>query len=417
MIGEKIGPYRITACLGKGGMGSVYLAEEPGKRKPVALKILDTRFAGVEEAVTRFSREANILANLDDPRIVRLLAPPTALADTYYFVMEYVEGRSVRDLLAELGCFGLAETLRISFDVLTGLSAAHQAGVIHRDLKPGNIMVRKSGRAKITDFGLGLFFGGTRFTASGEVFGTPAYMSPEQAQGSNVDARSDLYAAGILIYEMLTGRPPFQADHPLVLMRKIVEEQPPPLRDFRSGIPDDLETLVAQAMAKDPAERFSSAEDMAKGLKAVELPTESVSDPTGIQEIIDRETMAVSPVGPKRRAFPLLGLALTVLMAGGILGLLWLRGGGEEPAPPKKPSPTQPPAPLTPTAGTAGVMPSSEEGAGSLARVRLILATSETIVGDFISADGEGIVIRDKNGKTWKFAFKDIRLIEHLGDG
>ncbi|MHC4599670.1 MAG: serine/threonine protein kinase [Planctomycetota bacterium] len=412
MIGEKLGKYRITGLLGRGGMGAVYLAEEPGRRRPAALKLLDPRFAEGEEAASRFTREATILAELDHPNIVRLLAPPARSGSHLFFVMEYVEGRTVHELLAEAGWFGTGTAVQIGLDLLAGLSASHGAGVVHRDLKPGNVIVKKSGKSKITDFGLGLFFGATRFTASGEVFGTPAYMSPEQAEGGAVDHRTDLHAVGVMLYEMLTGSVPYSAEHPLVLMRKIVEERPRPVDHIRGDVPRDLVEIVGKAMSKDPADRFQAAHEMRAALENVELGADGEAWEGTMRELVERETAGVAVPKPRNKGRRVWALVAAVILLAGFGIALWLAGRNGEEGGSREPAPVRIPKEGIRENGEPGV-PEKATPESASRKVVVVLESGRELQGEFLEGDEKGITLRDSNGKTVRLAYGEISRIDY----
>jgi len=419
MIGRKLGPYRITARLGRGGMGEVYLAEAPDRLRPVAVKVLDPSLAEEAGVFDRFLREATLLSRLDHPNIVRLLDAPATEEGTTWFVMEYLEGKTVREILAALGSVDPRQAVCIVLDVLAGLACAHGAGVVHRDLKPGNVIIKRSGKAKLTDFGLGLFQGATRFTASGQVFGTPAYMSPEQARGEDVTASSDLYATGVLLYEMLCGRPPFSADHPLVLMRKIVEDAAPHLSELRGDLPEALCAHTMRALSKDSSARFPSAEAMREALEAVEFPEGLDTVGETVQTLVEQDTAGVVAVPKKKRRW-VIWIPGLILLALALPALSWWLGSGEtgggEDA--DDPSGVEAPEPkdreTTALAETAEPArpPSGSASAGIPgSRVRLVLRSGEEVEGELLSGDPESVTIRDEEGNKCRFGYEEIRRI------
>ena len=212
MIGESIGNYRIVAKLGQGGMGTVYQAEDVNLGRKVAIKILNpnlTEQGGKE--LERFRSEAKVQASLNNPNIVTLhdFEP---YGNSYYMVMEFVEGRTLAEVVRAAGALPASIVVTISKQMLEGLSAAHRHGVVHRDLKPSNIMLTSEGVAKVMDFGIAKVQGGKSLTATGALVGTVYYMSPEQVRGETVDVRSDIYSFGIILFELLTGRVPFKEE-------------------------------------------------------------------------------------------------------------------------------------------------------------------------------------------------------------
>ncbi|MCW8133223.1 MAG: serine/threonine protein kinase [Planctomycetota bacterium] len=262
-VGKVLGDYRLDEELGRGGMGIVFRATNTRVGSTVALKLL--RFAPGEtaERLRRFEMEARAAAALNHPNIINVF-DVGQVGDLYYLAMEYIEGRPLSDLV-EAGPLDPLQAVRITMDVCNALEFAHEAGVIHRDIKPSNILIEASGRAQLMDFGLARSIpseGSQRkLTEEGSILGTVHYMSPEQAlgQGHLADSRSDLYAVGAVIYEMLTGLPPFDGNTPLEVVRKVAHDEPVPPRKLRSAIDRDLEVIVLKAMDKDPTRRYVSA--------------------------------------------------------------------------------------------------------------------------------------------------------------
>lgn len=262
-IGKLVGDYKLEKELGRGGMGIVFKAVNVRVGSTVALKLL--RFAPGEtaERLRRFETEARAAAALNHPNIINVF-DVGQVGDLYYLAMEYVEGRPLSDK-TEAGPLDPLQAVRITLDVCNALEFAHEAGVIHRDIKPSNILLEASGRAQLMDFGLARSIpreGSTKkLTEEGSILGTVHYMSPEQAlgQGHQADSRADIYAVGAVLYEMLTGLPPFDGETPLEVVRKVAHEEPVPPRKLRSAIDRDLEIIVLKAMEKDPQRRYVSA--------------------------------------------------------------------------------------------------------------------------------------------------------------
>jgi len=268
MIGQTISHYKITAKLGEGGMGEVYLATDTKLGRQVALKFLPTAVADDPEARARLLREAQAASRLNHPNILTVHAVEEA-DDRDFIVMEYVEGQSLKELIRQ-GDLGLDRVLDLTLQIGAGLVAAHGAGVIHRDVKPDNVKVTPAVQAKIMDFGLATWRGATRLTAEGSTVGTVAYASPEQAQGKDVDHRSDIFSLGAVVYEMITGRLPFPGAHEAAIIYSIINEPPQPLARYRATIPDELQRIVGKCLAKDPVERYQSADDLVADLRALQ---------------------------------------------------------------------------------------------------------------------------------------------------
>ncbi|BCM92918.1 serine/threonine-protein kinase PrkC [Abditibacteriota bacterium] len=273
MIGSTLGPYRITGLLGEGGMGAVYRATDNIERE-VAIKALLAQLTGDESRLQRFRAEAVALGRLHHPNIASLYHL-LEQDGNYYMVMEFVEGQTLEDIVRNKGAMTPEMALTVFDDGLKGFEHAHARGVIHRDIKPSNLMVSSEGTTKITDFGIARMAGTGRMTQAGRVIGTLEYMSPEQVRGLEQDARSDIYSLGILLFELLTGRMPFTATSDYEIMRAHLEEVPPPARSVVATLPAGLDTIIAKALAKDPAARFQNVGEMRREIEAVqrELPT------------------------------------------------------------------------------------------------------------------------------------------------
>ncbi len=277
--------YRIVALLGEGGMGAVYQAEHVHMQKTFAVKVLHAQMTELEEAVKRFEREAVAAGRIDHPNIATATDFGRLPNGAFYLVLEYIAGKNLREVLSEEGALPLERSLGIARQVALGLTAAHAANVVHRDLKPDNIMLvqREAGveSIKILDFGIAQVKGDEKnpapVTQFGAIFGTPQYMAPEQAQGLPVDARVDLYALGLILDEMLRGKPTFEASDLMALLSKQLIEKPPPLP---AGTPEAVSNLVTQLLEKNSADRLQSAEEVAARLDTllgIRLPLLSVA--------------------------------------------------------------------------------------------------------------------------------------------
>jgi serine/threonine protein kinase len=290
--GKTLGKYRVLDALGRGGMARVYRAYHPQLDRYVAIKVLrselmeDEAFDGVvsgdETWHARFQREAQSVATLRHPNVVQVFDFDVE-DDVYYMVMELLEGDTLKTRLNDYRVRGeqiaWGEIVRIMLDVLDGLAYAHSERMIHRDIKPANILLTRRGQAVIGDFGIAHIIGGTRYTVSGALMGTLHYMAPEQGMQGRCDARSDIYSLGVVFYEMLTQRTPFDADTPLAILMKHVNDPLPLPRRINPDIPEPLERVVFKALAKKPEDRYLSAADMAAALRSaaeeagIELPT------------------------------------------------------------------------------------------------------------------------------------------------
>ncbi len=293
-IGER---YELRQCIGIGGMARVYLAHDRALNRDVAVKILNPALAADPLFVERFRREARAAAALNHPNIVAIY-DTGATDDTYYIVMEYVPGPNLKETIRERGPLPEGEALAIGAQVAAALGVAHAHHLIHRDIKPHNILLGPDGSAKVTDFGIARAAGASQLTATQTVMGTAHYLSPEQALHQPLDGRSDLYSLGIVLYEALTGRVPFEGDSLVAVAMRQVHDPPPPLRQVVPGISPRAEAVVTRALAKDPADRYQSAAEMeAALLEASRAPHPPAGEPTRTFPPIV-ETAALPPAPP-----------------------------------------------------------------------------------------------------------------------
>jgi serine/threonine-protein kinase len=262
------GRYRISRKLGSGGMANVYLAQDEHLGRRVAIKILDDRHARDEQFVERFRREAQHAAGLSHPNIVSIYDRGEA-EGTYYIAMEYVEGRTLKELLVARGPSPLGIAIDYTRQILSALRFAHRNGIVHRDIKPHNVIVDGEGRVKVMDFGIARAGAASQMTEAGSIIGTAQYLSPEQARGAPVDQTSDLYSTGIVLYELLTGTVPFTGDTPVEIAMKHLSQVPDPPSTHRAEVPRDLDYVALRALAKDPSDRYHSAEEMDSDLERI----------------------------------------------------------------------------------------------------------------------------------------------------
>jgi eukaryotic-like serine/threonine-protein kinase len=330
------GRYRLLGRLGSGGMADVWCAVDSMLNRRVALKFLHPRFAQDEQFVERFRREASAAAGLQHPNVVGVFDRGT-VDGTHYIAMEYVEGASLKDLIARGLTVG--EAVEIVRQVLAGVKYAHERGIIHRDLKPQNVLVDAEGRARVTDFGIARA-GASEITQTGSVLGTAQYLSPEQAQGLPVTAASDIYSIGVMLYETLTRQVPFDADSPVTVALKQVSERPRPPSELNPQVSRALDGVVMRALAKDPANRFGSAEEFRQALDIAE------ADPSGagfgdtasyaaVAAAAGTEPPPEPPPPPEERRFFTRGratlLALILLALAGVAIYFLLLNGSSTP--------------------------------------------------------------------------------------
>jgi serine/threonine-protein kinase len=264
------GRYRVVSRLGSGGMADVYCADDLQLGRKVALKVLYRRFAEDQEFVERFRREASSAAGLQHQHVVSVY-DRGEWDGTYWIAMEYLEGRSLKRLIIEEGPLEPARAIDLAVQILRAARFAHRRGIIHRDLKPHNVIVDAEGRAKVTDFGIARA-GASDMTQTGSIMGTAQYLSPEQAQGHAVSAQSDIYSIGIILYEMLTGRLPFEGESAVTIALKQVNEEPVPPSQLNPAIGPGLEAAVMRALAKDPAQRYPDADAFIAALQGEDMP-------------------------------------------------------------------------------------------------------------------------------------------------
>jgi serine/threonine-protein kinase len=253
--------YEILEILGEGGMAFVYKARDTQLERFVAIKTLKPNYVNQETFVERFKREAKTAANLNHPNIVQIF--DWGIEDEPYFVMEYIEGNTLTSIIAKNRTISLSDILFIGSQVSSGLHAAHQKGLVHRDIKPGNIMITPDGKVKVTDFGIvSLQNEESDITRTGSILGTASYISPEQAQGKPVSIESDLYSLGTVLYELVAGKPPFAGDTPISTATKHLTERPEKLSSFRRDLPKGVESTIMKMLEKATYDRFKSAEDV-----------------------------------------------------------------------------------------------------------------------------------------------------------
>jgi predicted Ser/Thr protein kinase len=322
LIGKELNRCTIQRKLGQGGMGAVYLAHHPGLNRAVAIKVLPGDLAARPEFKERFFREARLAARLEHPNVVQVHDVGEEQG-VHYIAMQYVEGKSLDAILKDKKKLALNEALAITKRVAVALSAAAKLGIVHRDIKPHNILISKDGVVKVADFGLAKDDDSNKsISEPGAIMGTPYYMSPEQAKGEKVDHRGDIYSLGATLYHMLSGRRLFEGGTPVSIVMKQINEEPMPIREIEPAIPEPVEAILVKMIQKEPDRRFASAEELVKALDALKQPG---------------ATMTVVPPPPRRKAAMIALPVAGILMAGVVLGLVLGRGTKTRKDPPPAP--------------------------------------------------------------------------------
>jgi serine/threonine-protein kinase len=300
------GRYQLEAPLGQGGMAKVFLATDTVLNRQVAVKVLSPQFASDEAFVARFRREAQAAAGLNHPNIVSVFDTGSQ-GEVHFIVMEYVEGRTLRDVIRQEGPLLPERAVEIAAAVTRALAAAHEAGLVHRDVKPGNVMLTPEGEVKVMDFGIARTSTGDTLTQTATVLGTASYLSPEQAQSQPVDPRSDIYSLGCVIYEMLTGQPPFTGESPVSIAYKHVRETPLPPGRKNPDVPQSIDAVVMKCLAKNPANRYQNADELrhdlerlSQGMSPLATPV-LPGDPTEVVSAGEGTRVMTGPIPPDER--------------------------------------------------------------------------------------------------------------------
>jgi len=319
--------YRVTEKIGSGGMADVYKAVDEVLGRTVAVKVLHQQFSADEQFVARFRQEAQAAANLSHPGIVNIYDWGRD-DDTYYIIMEYVRGTDLKALVEQRGPIDPLKAAEYASQVCAALSVAHGYDIIHRDIKPHNIVLTPDGQIKVMDFGIARM-GNTQLTQTGSVLGTAHYVSPEQAQGQTLGPASDLYSLGVVLYEITTGKLPFEGDSPVSVALKHVNEDAVPPREVNPNIPQSLEAVILRAMSKDPSQRYTSAEDMRQDLQRVASGrvVDTAAGTTTVMPAVDRDAMQsgrVRPVPQGRKRWPWVVAVIALLLIG--IGTAWALG-------------------------------------------------------------------------------------------
>jgi serine/threonine protein kinase/tetratricopeptide (TPR) repeat protein len=319
LSGQTLGKYQIIERLGRGGMATVYRAYQPGMDRFVAVKVMHPQYADDASFIERFRREARVVGTLRHPHIVQVIDFDVQ-DEEYYMVMEYVETETLKNHLQKHGAMPVSQALSVARKLADALAYAHANGMLHRDIKPANVLWSKTGEPILTDFGIAKLAGATGLTASGAAVGTPAYMSPEAGRGEQVDERADVYSLGVMLYEMLSGELPYDADTPYAVILKHINDPLPPLRPRVPHLPEGIERIVIKALAKDKTQRYQSAAELRDAL----VQAEKVAHEIGTAE----DTVDLAPSAgkspetillPERRSVLPFVLGVGVLIGIGLL--------------------------------------------------------------------------------------------------
>jgi eukaryotic-like serine/threonine-protein kinase len=337
------GRYRVVRKLGGGGMADVYLCEDLTLGRHVAIKVLLQRYLNDPTFVERFRREAKAAAGLNQQNLVAIY-DWGEVDGTYYIVMEYVEGETLKDLIRRRGRLSGNESVAVTLQLLAAVDFAHRSGIVHRDIKPQNIMIDRDGTAKVMDFGIARA-GDSGMTEAGSILGTAQYLAPEQAKGYPVDERSDLYSVGVCLYEMLTGTVPFKGDSAVTVALKHVNEVPVEPSELVPGMPYAMNQIVLKAMAKDPGDRYQSAAEFARDLRAAREggPVQAAAfdaggERTRVMGAVAAGTTSVldQPMPPRRKKskWPLVLIILLLAIIAAVAVALWWTMSGNKVAVP-----------------------------------------------------------------------------------
>ncbi|TML60429.1 MAG: serine/threonine protein kinase [Actinobacteria bacterium] len=335
VVGETIaGRYELKEVVGHGGMSTVYKAHDSLLERNVALKVLHQQYNEDEEFVERFKREARSVAQLQHPNIVTVIDRGEE-DGRQYIVFEYIDGENLKELVVRKGRLDVRPALEIALEIARGLSFAHESGLVHRDVKPQNVLLNGDGGAKVTDFGIARSLEVERsMTQTGTVLGTSNYIAPEQAGGQPVDAHTDVYSLGIVLYEMLTGELPFPGDNFVAVAMKHIQEPSPSVLDTRGDVPLRVAEMIDRALEKDPGQRFPTMDAFADEIEANLDELERGED--GAVTMVVPAAQRLKPRTPRRRAvsrLPLLiGLLGALAIAAVVVGLLTLRGDSQSPS-------------------------------------------------------------------------------------
>jgi serine/threonine protein kinase len=413
LIGKTLGQFEILEEIGRGGMATVYRARQMTMNRVVAVKILPRHLLHDPGFYERFEREVDVIAHLEHPHILPIYDYGES-DGVPYIVMRYLAGGSMAQLIRRGGGLVPINQLEKPFvQVAQALDYAHQQGIIHRDLKPGNVMLDESGNAYLSDFGIARVLG-SNLTGS-QIIGTPAYMSPEQANGLPLDSRSDIYSLGVVLFELITGREPYQAETPMALLLKHINEPIPPIKNYRDDVPEAVEGVVGKATAKDPNARYPSAGDMGKGFQeALHTPnTAPTRKPAPTPEDPPTYVPAATPLPGASIPAPVTGMPVAAapnrmpLIVGGIVGLIVIVGVIAVIAitRPPDPTPTPPPPSSVPTevSQQADAIPTAPSGFQTVRNDQYVVSIPNNWIQGFIDLSDDERAVHLWQGQDREF--------------
>jgi serine/threonine protein kinase len=323
LTGKQLSNYKVIGMLGKGGMATVYKAHELSLNRVVALKVLSDQLSEDKDYIKRFEREAQAAAQLNHPNIVQVYAIGEEKG-VHYFAMEYIKGKSLAEIMKEEGVMAPEKAVAIIKQAADALGEAHGVGLVHRDIKPSNIMIDAAGRPKVTDFGIAyISTAQTKLTREGSIIGTPEYLSPEQCEGKIVDGRSDIYSLGVTLYELLTGKTPYEADTPVSMLMKIVKGDFPPISEIKPDVPPAIRKIVEKMMQTDPNKRYGSMAEVIKDFNEYEKSLSASAGPaarmpaTITYQEIEAQQSTASPSAKSSKWAAVIVAAVIVLLMGG----------------------------------------------------------------------------------------------------
>ncbi len=356
MIGQTVGQYKILEKLGEGGMGTVYKAIDVMVERQVAIKMLRAEIARQPELVERFRAEAVTLAKLNSPGIA-MLYNFFRSGDDYFMVMEFVSGRTLETLLRQYGAMPWRDAVGVFCKVLDAIEPAHRMGIMHRDIKPANIMLTETFDVKVMDFGIARVLGAARMTREGRMVGTLEYVSPERVRGKETDIRSDIYSLGVVLYEMLSGRLPFESPSDYELMKGHMENAPPPMASLGRQVPPVIESLMMRALAKSPDARYQSCAEFAATLRAC-LQQQMPADPKPTRfEAPSAQVATPPPAARKTWAYVAVGSAAAMIVVAVVVAMFMLM----RPKPATSATNPPPSAPVSQPAVTVPASNSADE--------------------------------------------------------